>query len=64
MLVLNSEYSSGDLASFTVLVDGQEIPRDMLGRICLDKNVGDDLPADEMGNTSDCQNVDSLTLCL
>lgn len=36
----------------------------MFCRVCLDKNVGDRPPADVMRNASDCQNVDSLTLCL
>ena len=57
------EYPDGQLASLTVLVDCREIPRDMLCGIGLDKNVGDSLTADEMGNATNCQNVDSLSLC-
>jgi len=54
----------GYLATLTILVDRQQIPRQVLDSIGLDQNVSKRPTADQVRNTLDCENIDPLTRCL
>ena len=58
------EDSNGYLATLTILVDRQQIPRQVLDSIGLDQNVSKRPTADQVRNTLDCENIDPLTRCL
>jgi len=58
------EDSDGYLATLTILVDRQQIPRQVLDSIGLDQNVSKRPTADQVRNTLDCENIDPLTRCL
>jgi hypothetical protein len=58
--ILSLKNPNGYSARLAILVDGQEITRDMFRRVRLDKDIGEGLAAERMRHSADGQNVNPL----